>query len=64
MMNWGDLLTALALVMIIEGIIPFISPKGYKNTMQQLTAMPESTLRSIGFGLMLVGVVFLYFIRG
>jgi len=64
MMNWGDLLTALALVMIIEGIIPFISPRGYKNTMQQLTAMPESTLRSIGFGLMLVGVVFLYFVRG
>ncbi len=63
-MNWGDLLTALALVMIIEGIIPFISPKGYKNTMQQLTAMPELTLRSIGFGLMLVGVVFLYFVRG
>jgi len=63
-MNWGDLLTAFALVMIIEGIIPFISPKGYKNTMQQLTAMPDSTLRSIGFGLMLVGVVFLYFVRG
>jgi len=62
-MNWDDLLTALALVMIIEGIIPFISPQGYKNTMQQLTAMPESTLRSIGFGLMLVGVVFLYLVR-
>jgi len=62
-MNWGDLLAAFALVMIIEGIIPFISPKGYKNTMQQLTAMPESTLRSIGFGLMLVGVVSLYFVR-
>ncbi len=63
-MNWGVLLTAFALVMILEGIIPFISPRGYKNTMQQLTAMPESTLRSIGFGLMLVGVVFLYFVRG
>jgi uncharacterized protein YjeT (DUF2065 family) len=62
-MNWGDLFAALALVMIIEGIIPFISPQGYKNTMQQLTAMPESTLRSIGFGLMLVGVISLYFIR-
>jgi uncharacterized protein YjeT (DUF2065 family) len=62
-MNWGDLFAALALVMIIEGIIPFISPQGYKNTMQQLTAMPESTLRSIGFGLMLVGVVSLYFVR-
>ena len=62
-MNWGDLLAAFALVMIIEGIIPFISPQGYKNTMQQLTAMPESTLRSIGFALMLVGAIFLYFVR-
>jgi uncharacterized protein YjeT (DUF2065 family) len=62
-MNWGDLFAALALVMIIEGLIPFISPQGYKNTMQQLTAMPESTLRGIGFGLMLVGAVCLYFVR-
>ena len=62
-MNWGDLLAAFALVMIIEGIIPFVSPQGYKNTMQQLTAMPESTLRSIGFGLMLVGAVSLYLVR-
>ena len=62
-MNWGDLLAAFALVMIIEGIIPFISPQGYKNTMQQLTAMPETTLRSIGLGLMLVGAVSLYFVR-
>jgi len=62
-MNWGDLFAALALVMIIEGLIPFINPQGYKNTMQQLTAMPESTLRSIGFGLMLVGAVCLYFVR-
>lgn len=62
-MNWGDLLAAFALVMIIEGIIPFISPQGYKNTMQQLTAMPETTLRSIGLGLMLVGAVSLYLVR-
>ena len=62
-MNWSDLLAALALVMIIEGLIPFISPRGYKNTMQQLTSMPESTLRRIGFGLMLGGAVFLFLIR-
>lgn len=63
-MNWGDLLSALALVMIIEGIIPFISPKGYKSTMQQMITMPDSTLRNIGFGLMIVGVVSLYLVRG
>ena len=63
-MNWGDLLAALALVMIIEGLVPFIRPRGYKNTMQQLTSMPESTLRGIGFGMILCGVVYMYFVRG
>jgi uncharacterized protein YjeT (DUF2065 family) len=63
-MNWTELFSALALVMIIEGIIPFISPQGYKNTMQQMLAMPESTLRAVGLCLMLVGAASLFFIRG
>ena len=63
-MNWGDLLSALALVMVIEGFIPFISPRGYKSTMQQMISMPDSTLRYIGFGLIVAGVVSLYLVRG
>ena len=63
-MNWTELFSALALVMIIEGVIPFISPQGYKNTMQQMLAMPESKLRVVGFSLMLVGAISLFFIRG
>lgn len=63
-MNWNDLLAALALVMIIEGILPFLNPRGYKNTMMQMAAFPEKTLRTIGFGSMLAGVVFLYLVRG
>ncbi|MFT5657148.1 MAG: hypothetical protein ACI9KN_000420 [Gammaproteobacteria bacterium] len=63
-MNWTDLLSALALVMIIEGVIPFLSPQGYKNTMQQMVAMPETTLRWVGFSLMAVGLISLLFIRG
>ena len=62
-MNWGDLFSALALVMVIEGIIPFVSPKGYKSTMQQMITMPDSSLRYIGFGLMLVGIISLYLVR-
>jgi len=61
--NWNDLLTALALVMVVEGIIPFISPQGYKNTMQQMLSMPDKTLRSVGLGLMIVGVIALFLVR-
>ena len=62
-MNWNDLFTALALVMVVEGIMPFISPQKYKITMQQMLSMPDATLRSIGFGLMLIGVVSLFLVR-
>ena len=63
-MNWDDLLAALALVMIIEGLIPFVSPQGYKNTMQQLITMPAPTIRTIGLSLMVIGVVSLILVRG
>ena len=62
-MNWNDLFTALALVMVVEGIMPFISPRKYKLTMQQMLSMPDGTLRSIGFGLMLIGVISLFLVR-
>jgi len=61
--NWNDLLTALALVMVVEGIMPFVSPQGYKNTMQQMLTMSNSTLRYVGLGLMLVGVISLFLVR-
>jgi len=63
-MNWSDLLAALSLVLVIEGILPFISPRRYKNTMQQMLTLPENSLRMIGFGSMLAGVVMLYLVRG
>lgn len=62
-MDWKDLLTALALVMVVEGILPFINPQGYKNSMQQLLAMQNSSLRYVGLGLMLVGVIALFLVR-
>ena len=55
---------ALALVLVLEGLIPFVSPGGYKNMVQQMAAMPTQSLRSIGLVLMIVGLLLLYFIRG
>ena len=63
-MNWGDLLAALALVLVIEGLMPFISPRSYKNTMQQMLSLPEKSIRMIGFASMLGGVIMLYLVRG
>lgn len=63
-MNWQDLWAALALVLILEGLIPFFSPRGYKNMVQQMATMPDNMLRNLGLGLMGVGLVALYLVRG
>jgi hypothetical protein len=63
-MNWDDFLAAMALVLIFEGLIPFFSPQGYKNMVQQMAAMPTQALRNVGLVLMVLGVILLYLVRG
>lgn len=63
MIAWSDLLSALALVLVIEGIMPFISPKNWRNTMLQAAQLPDRSLRMIGMVSMLLGVILLYLMR-
>jgi len=63
MIAWSDLLSALALVLVIEGIMPFISPKNWRNTMLQAAQLPDRSLRMIGMASMLLGVILLYLMR-
>lgn len=60
---WVDLLAALALVLVIEGLMPFLSPAGFKRTMGQISQMPDRNLRTIGLVSMIAGVVLLYLVR-
>jgi uncharacterized protein YjeT (DUF2065 family) len=63
-MNWADFWAAMALVLVLEGLIPFISPQGYKNMVQQMATMSEQMLRNVGLVLIIVGLLFLYLVRG
>jgi len=60
-MMWQDLFRALALVMVIEGIMPFIAPRAWRQTMMQASQLPDRVLRYIGLGSMLLGVLLLKF---
>ena len=63
-MNWADFGAALALVLVLEGLIPFLSPRGYRNMVQQMSQMPEQVLRNVGLVLIIVGLLLLFLIRG
>jgi len=57
------LLVGLALVLVIEGLLPFISPKGYRKAALDLARMPDNQIRLVGFSLMLLGVIVLYLVH-
>jgi len=60
---WQDLLTALALLMIIEGIVPFLSPGIARRMVAEMLKMNDQTLRFAGLTSMVAGVLFLYLLR-
>ncbi len=60
---WDDLLSALALVLVIEGLFPFISPTGFRKKILAMTEMDDGQIRIASLASMLIGLVLLYFIR-
>ncbi len=60
---WQDLWAALALVLIIEGVMPFLNPRGLRRTMQLLSEISDNTLRFVGLSCMVVGTILLALIR-
>ena len=60
---WDDILAAIALILVIEGIMPFLSPATMRRTLQQLTQLPDRVLRTVGLASMITGVILLYLIR-
>ena len=62
-LNWGDLLTALALVLVIEGIVPFISPQSLRRMLATVSQLDDRSLRITGLVSMIFGVVMLYLVR-
>ena len=60
---WNDLLSALALMLVLEGLLPFLSPAGFRQAMMAMAEMGDSQIRFSGLSSMLIGVVVLYFIK-
>lgn len=60
---WADLLRALALVLVIEGLLPFIAPERWREMMLRLSEVDGRSLRIFGGVLIGVGAVLLQFVH-
>ncbi len=59
----NELWAALALVMILEGIYPFLHPRGWRDNLRAIFELDDRTLRVIGFFSMMLGLLLLYMVR-
>ncbi|AQQ66464.1 hypothetical protein Mag101_01485 [Microbulbifer agarilyticus] len=56
---WDELVRAIGLVLIIEGILPFLYPKRWRALVQQLASVDNRSLRTAGLVCMLAGTALL-----
>jgi uncharacterized protein YjeT (DUF2065 family) len=54
-----DFLRALALMIVFEGLLPFVAPGLFRETMQRLSGLDDRRLRFIGLSSMIVGLLIL-----
>lgn len=52
--------TAIALVLVLEGIMPFVCPDCWRRSISKVTQFDNKILRTIGLISMLIGVVILF----
>lgn len=57
---WHELLVAIALLLIIEGIMPFLSPEGLRRTLAMISRLSDNVLRFVGLSAMVLGCLLLY----
>ena len=60
---WHDLLVAMCLVLVLEGIVPFLYPQRWKAMVAALATIDVRTMRRLGLASMLLGTGLLYLIN-
>jgi uncharacterized protein YjeT (DUF2065 family) len=58
-----DLGTALALVLVIEGVLYALFPQGMRRVVAQMLTVPVPMLRAVGLGAACIGVIVVWLIR-
>jgi len=60
---WHELAVAAALLLILEGIFPFLNPAGLRRALAMINELTDQQLRFVGLTSMLLGLGLLYILR-
>jgi len=56
-------LAALGLMLVLEGIMPFVSPAAWRDTLRKVSQLHDGQARFIGLTLMLGGLLLIYWVK-
>ena len=60
---WDELLAAFGLMLVLEGIMPFLNPRALRQTLLRMTQLEDRVLRFVGLASMALGLLVLYWFR-
>lgn len=60
---WQVFPIALALVFVIEGVFPFLSPARWRSMIMSIAQLDDASVRRFGLGSMVIGIVMLYLVN-
>ena len=51
-------------MLIIEGLLPFVSPKKYRDLVAEISQLGDNQIRTVGLVVIIVGLIILFSVRG
>jgi uncharacterized protein YjeT (DUF2065 family) len=60
---WADLLAGFAFYLILEGLLPFVSPRSWRRGLATMSELNDGQLRGFGLAIVVVGLILLFIIR-
>lgn len=60
---WPDFAAALGLLLVIEGLLPFLSPAGVRRLLAAVASQGDAALRTAGAVSLLAGLAVLWLAR-
>jgi len=58
-----ELLVAACLVLVLEGMLPFLAPNKWRAMLANMLSLSDSSIRRIGLASMITGVILLYIVN-
>ena len=63
MSEWQALAAGFGFYLILEGLLPFFNPEGFKRMIAAALHIPENQLRGFGAVMLVLGVIILFAVK-